>query len=95
MAKLRKVITRINRYLLLEEAQIVAESLSSNNYNYKLHKISDYSYMIELLNIDKDDRKKLLKEELNKLDFTIYKTDKTLKELKEIQQGKEEVPEEA
>ena len=45
--------------------------------------------MVELPNIDENDRKKILKEELNSIGFTIYKTDKTLKDLKIIQAEKE------
>ena len=89
MAQVRKVITKINRYLIKEEANYIIDSLKSNNYNCKLHKISKNYYMIELPNIDEDERKPILKEELNNIGFTIYKTDKTLKDLKIIQSEKE------
>ena len=45
--------------------------------------------MVELPNIENNDRKKFLKEELNKIGLTIYKTDKSLSELREIQEKKE------
>lgn len=94
MAKLRKVITRPNRYLFLEEAEGIIENLNNSNYPNKLHKINSYCYMVELLNIDSDDRKKFLKEELLNLNYCIYKTDKTLKELRDINNAKvEEVTE--
>ena len=36
MAQVRKVITKINRYLIKEEANYIIDSLKSNNYNCKL-----------------------------------------------------------
>lgn len=90
MAKIKKVITKINRYLYEEEAHYILNTLNDFNYDNKLHKISNSAYMIELPNIDTNDRKKLLKDELNSIGFTIYKTDKTLKELKLIELEKKE-----
>ena len=89
MAQVRKVITKINRYLIEEEANYIVHILNDFNYPNKLHKLSKTAYMVELPNIDKNDRKKFLKDELNSIGFTIYKTDKTLKELKLIQAEKE------
>lgn len=89
MAQVRKVITKINRYLFEEEAHYIINTLNDFNYPNKLHRLSKTAYMVELPNIDENDRKKMLKEELNSIGFTIYKTDKTLKDLKIIQAEKE------
>lgn len=89
MAQIRKVITKINRYLYEEEASYIKNVLNEYNYSNKLHRITKNAYMIELPNIDENDRKKLLKDELKTIGFTIYKTDKTLKDLRLIQEEKE------
>lgn len=89
MAQIKKVITKINRYLYEEEAHYIMNELNNFNYPNKLHRLSKNAYMVELPNIDSNDRKSFLKEELNSIGYTIYKTDKTLKELKVIQAEKE------
>ena len=89
MAKIKKVITKINRYLYEEEANYIKNVLNEYNYSNRLHKITKNAYMIELPNIDENDRKKFLKYELKTIGFTIYKTDKTIKDLKLIQEEKE------
>ena len=89
MAQIRKVITKINRYLYEEEASYIKNVLNEYNYSNKLHRITKNAYMIELPNIDENDRKKFLKDELKTIGFTIYKTDKTLKDLRLIQEEKE------
>lgn len=89
MAQLRKVITKIDRYLFEEEAMYIINRLNDFNYPNKLHKLSNNAYMVELPNIDKNDRKNMLKKELNNIGLTIYKTDRTLKDLKLIQEQKE------
>ena len=53
-----------------------------NNYNIFVIFFQGKFYL-------QNDRKKFLKEELNKIGLTIYKTDKSLNELREIQEKKE------
>lgn len=89
MSNVMKVITKTDRYLYEIEANFIRHTLNDYNYSHKLHKISKNAYMVELPNIDNNDRKKFLKEELNKIGLTIYKTDKSLSELREIQEKKE------
>lgn len=89
MAQIRKVITKINRYLQEEEAMYIIHRLNDFNYPNKLHKLSNNAYMVELPNIDENERKSLLKEQLNEIGFTIYKTDRTLKDLRLLQKEKE------
>ena len=89
MAEIRKVITRNDRYLFENEAKFIVHVLNDYNYSHKLQKISNNAYMIELPNIDKNiDKKNFLKEELNKVDFTIYKTNKSLRDLQQIHEKK-------
>ena len=40
MAQVRKVITKINRYLFEEEAHYIINTLNDFNYPNKLHKLS-------------------------------------------------------
>lgn len=89
MSNVMKVITKTDRYLYEIEANFIRHTLNDYNYSHKLHKISNNAYMVELPNIDNNDRKKFLKEELKKIDLNIYKTSKSLEELREIQRNKE------
>lgn len=88
MAQSKKVITKINRYLDKVEAYYIMSSLNEFNYENKLIKLFEDVYMIELPNIDKNDKKSILKEELQSIGFNIYKTNKTLEELREIETNK-------
>ena len=89
MSDVMKVITKTDRYLYEIEANFIRHTLNDYNYSHKLHKISKNAYLVELPNIDNNDRQKFLKEELNKIGLTIYKTNKSLNELREIQEKKE------
>ena len=88
MDDIKKVITKTDRYLYEQEAKYISHALSDYNYSYKIHKISNNAYMIELLNIDNNDRKKFLKEELGRIDLSIYKTDKSISDLRAIHESK-------
>lgn len=88
MEQVKKIITRIDRYLLEMEAKFITIVLDEYNYKYKLQKISEDAYFIELPNIDKNNKKDFLKKELNKINSTIYKTNKSIEDLRTIYRNK-------
>ena len=94
--KIKRVITKIDRYLYKEEAKGIYNALLLNSNieekNLKIHKLTNQAYMIELKEVPTDIKNEI-KEDLKVVDCTIYKTTDTLKDLKQRQENRELIQE--
>ena len=90
--KIKKVITKIDRYLYKEEAKGIYNALLLNSNieekNLKIHKLTNQAYMIELKDISTEVKNEI-KQDVSSVKCTVYKTTNTLKELKQRQENKE------
>ena len=90
--KIKRVITKVDRYLYKEEAKSIYNALLLNKditeENLKIHKITNRAYMIELKDIETE-LKNQIKEDVTSVGCTVYKTKDTLKELKRRQENRE------
>ena len=90
--KIKRVITKVDRYLYKEEAKSIYNALLLNKdiieENLKIHKITNKAYMIELKDIETE-LKNQIKEDVASVGCTVYKTKDTLKELKRRQENRE------
>ena len=90
--KIKRVITKIDRYLYKEEAKGIHDALLLNEdikkENLKIHKITNQAYMIELKELSIE-IKNQIKEDVASVNCTVYKTADTLKELKRRQENRE------
>ena len=90
--KIKRVITKINRYLYKDEAKGIHDALLLNEdikkENLKIHKITNQAYMIELKELTIE-IKNQIKEDVASVGCTVYKTKDTLKELKRRQENRE------
>ena len=94
--KIKRVITKIDRYLYKDEAKGIYNALLLNRdieeKNLKIHKLTNQAYMIELKEVPTDIKNEI-KEDLQVVDCTIYKTTDTLKDLKSRQENRELIQE--
>ena len=94
--KIKRVITNIERYLTKEEAKGIYNALLLNRElekeNLKIHKITNKAYMIELKDIETELKNKI-KKDIEVIDCTVYKTNDTLKDLRQRQENRELVQE--
>ena len=90
--KIKRVITKVDRYLYKEEAQGIYNALLLNRElekeNLKIHKITNNAYMIELKDISTKIKNEI-KQDVSSVKCTVYKTTDTLKELKRRQENRE------
>ena len=90
--KIKRVITKIDRYLYKDEAKGIHDALLLNEdikkENLKIHKITNQAYMIELKDLETE-IKNQIKEDVASVNCTVYKTADTLKELKRRQENRE------
>ncbi len=90
--KIKRVITKIDRYLYKDEAKGIHDALLLNEdikkENLKIHKITNQAYMIELKELSIE-IKNQIKEDVASVNCTVYKTADTLKELKRRQENRE------
>ena len=90
--KIKRVITKIDRYLYKDEAKGIHDALllneDINKENLKIHKITNQAYMIELKELSIE-IKNQIKEDVASVNCTVYKTADTLKELKRRQENRE------
>ena len=90
--KIKRVITKIDRYLYKDEAKGIHDALLLNEdikkENLKIHKITNQAYMIELKELSIE-IKNQIKEDVASVKCTVYKTADTLKELKQRQENRE------
>ena len=90
--KIKRVITKIDRYLYKEEAKGIYNALLLNRdieeKNLKIHKLTNQAYMIELKELSIE-IKNQIKEDVASVNCTVYKTADTLKELKQRQENRE------
>ncbi|MBQ8902452.1 MAG: hypothetical protein IJY87_05280 [Bacilli bacterium] len=86
--KIKRVITKIDRYLYKEEAKGIYNALLLNRdieeKNLKIHKLTNQAYMIELKELSIE-VKNQIKQDVSSVKCTVYKTTDTLKELKRRQ----------
>lgn len=82
------VITKLERYLSKEEAQVLNRYLSTKPGIYNLRKITKEAYLFEIKSIQPKEKAEL-KEDLNQIGLQIYKTEDTWKTLKERQEERE------
>ena len=89
---MKRVITKVDRYLYKEEAKgIYNELLLNSNIeekNLKIHKLTNQAYMIELKELSIEVKNEI-KQDVSSVKCTVYKTTDTLKELKQRQENKE------
>ena len=89
---MKRVITKIDRYLYKEEAKGIYKALLLNQEiekkNLKIQKITNHAYMIELIEIPTE-LKNQIKEDVASVDCTVYKTKDTIEELKRRQENRE------
>ena len=92
--KIKRVITKIERYLTKEEAKSIYNAIlidkDIKEENLKIHKLTNNAYMIEIKDISTE-KKNEIKEEIKIIECTIYKTTDTLKDLKQRQENRETV----
>ena len=90
--KIKRVITKIDRYLYKGEAKGIYNALLLNRdieeKNLKIHKLTNQAYMIELKELSIE-VKNQIKEDVASVNCTVYKTADTLKELKRRQENRE------
>ena len=90
--KIKRVKTKIDRYLYKDEAKGIHDALLLNEdikkENLKIHKITNQAYMIELKELSIE-IKNQIKEDVASVNCTVYKTADTLKELKRRQENRE------
>ena len=90
--KIKRVITKIDRYLYKDEAKGIHDALLLNRdieeKNLKIHKLTNQAYMIELKELSIE-IKNQIKEDVSSVNCTVYKTTDTLKDLKSRQENKE------
>ena len=90
--KIKRVITKVDRYLYKEEAKGIYNALLLNRdieeKNLKIHKLTNQAYMIELKDLETE-IKNQIKEDVASVNCTVYKTKDTLKELKQRQENRE------
>ena len=90
--KIKRVITKVDRYLYKDEAKGIHDALLLNEdikkENLKIHKITNQAYMIELKELSIE-IKNQIKEDVASVNCTVYKTADTLKELKRRQENRE------
>ena len=90
--KIKRVITKVDRYLYKEEAKGIYKALLLNSNiekkNLKTQKITNQAYMIELIDIETE-LKNQIKEDVASVGCTVYKTKDTLEELKRRQENRE------
>ena len=90
--KIKRVITKIDRYLYKGEAKGIYNALLLNrdieDKNLKIHKLTNQAYMIELKELSIE-VKNQIKEDVASVNCTVYKTADTLKELKRRQENRE------
>ena len=90
--KIKRVITSIERYLTKEEAKGIYNALLLNRdieeKNLKIHKLTNQAYMIELKDIETEQKNQII-EDVASVNCTVYKTADTLKELKRRQENRE------
>ena len=90
--KIKRVITKVDRYLYKEEAKGIYNALLLNRdieeKNLKIHKLTNQAYMIELKELSIE-VKNQIKEDVASVNCTVYKTADTLKELKRRQENRE------
>ena len=90
--KIKRVITKIDRYLYKDEAKGIHDALLLNEdikkENLKIHKITNQAYMIELKDLETE-IKNQIKQDVSSVKCTVYKTTDTLKELKRRQENRE------
>ena len=90
--KIKRVITKVDRYLYKEEAKGIYNALLLNRdieeKNLKIHKLTNQAYMIELKELSIE-VKNQIKEDVASVNCTVYKTTDTLKELKRRQENRE------
>lgn len=82
------VITKMERYLSKEEAQVLNRYLADKPGIYNLRKITKEAYLFEIKNLG-ERAKAELKADLNGIGLQIYKTEDTWKALKERQEERE------
>lgn len=94
--KIKRVITKIDRYLYKEEAKSIYNAIQLHRgiekENLKIQKLTNQAYMIELKEVPTDIKNEI-KEDLKVVDCTIYKTTDTLKDLKQRQENRELIQE--
>ena len=82
--KIKRVITKIDRYLYKEEAKGIYKALLLNSNiekkNLKTQKITNQAYMIELIDIETE-LKNQIKEDVASVGCTVYKTKDTSKDV--------------
>ena len=92
--KIKRVITKIERYLTKEEAKSIYNAIlidkDIKEENLKIHKLTNQAYMIEIKDIPTE-KKNEIKEEIKIIECTVYKTTDTLKDLKQRQENRETV----
>ncbi|MGL5714651.1 MAG: hypothetical protein ACRCXT_01810 [Paraclostridium sp.] len=86
--KIKRLITKINRYFDKDEAMTIYEILAKTDATYKLRPITKTAYAIEITKIENEEKAKL-KEELKEIMATVYKTTDSWKELSERQEKRE------
>ena len=90
--KIKRVITKVDRYLYKEEAKGIYNALLLNRdieeKNLKIHKLTNQAYMIELKDLETE-IKNQIKQDVSSVKCTVYKTTDTLKELKRRQENRE------
>ena len=94
--KIKRVITKIDRYLYKGEAKGIYNALLLNRdieeKNLKIHKLTNQAYMIELKEVSTE-LKNEIKQDVSSVKCTVYKTADTLKELKRRQENRELIQE--
>ena len=89
---MKRVITKVERYVTKEEAKVIYKALQLNKdiekKNLKIQKITNQAYMIELKDIETE-LKNQIKEDVASVGCTVYKTKDTLEELKRRQENRE------
>ena len=90
--KIKRVITKIDRYLYKEEAKSIYNAIQLHRgiekENLKIQKLTNQAYMIELKELSIE-IKNQIKEDVSSVNCTVYKTTDTLKDLKSRQENKE------
>ena len=93
---MKRVITKVDRYLKKVEARETYKTLllykDITEENLKIHKITNKAYMIELKDIETELKNKI-KKDIEVIDCTVYKTNDTLKDLRQRQENRELVQE--
>ena len=89
---MKKVITKVDRYLKKVEARETYKTLllykDITEENLKIQKITNKAYMIELIEVPAELKSKI-KKDIEVIDCTVYQTKDTLEELKRRQENRE------